>query len=118
MRKLSEIKIGDKTVTVRELTVAQVEQQFESMAKQQTPTTLDWLFAETYMPQSVLEKITGVDTASLLTEDTVPSDLKPLYEEAIKNNSFLAIALSQMRMIASLMEGPRILTGSEQPPST
>lgn len=118
MRKLSEIKIGGKTVVVRELTVFQVEQQLAAMAGQEQPTTLDWLFAQDYMPQAVLEKITEVEMQTLLTEETTPSDLEPLYKEALKINPFLAGALSQMRRIAALMEGHRILNGLGQPPST
>lgn len=118
MRKISEIKIGAKTVVVRELTVFQVEQQLAAMAGQDQPTTLDWMFAQDYMPQSVLEKITEVEMQSLLTEETVPSDLEPLYKEALKINHFLAGALNQMRKIATLMEGLTIPAGSGLPPST
>lgn len=118
MRKISEIKVGDQKVVVRELTVAQVERQFKGLGGQQEPTTLDWLFAEDYMPEAMLGEIIGEPVTGLLTEDVAPSELEPLYREALKLNPFLAGALKQMRRIATLMEGLQIPDGSGPPPST
>lgn len=125
MRKLSEIMIGTKKVIVRELTVAQVEKQFAEIAIQTEPTTLDWLFSEEYLPEVVLEEIICAPVSTVLTDDMAPSELEPLYKEALKINPFLAGALKQMRRIATLMEGLVIPTeeqvtpdGSDQPPST
>lgn len=104
MRKLSEIKIGDKVVVVRELTVAQVERQFSEIKTQEEPTTLDWMFSSTYMPEAVLAEIIGEPVALLITEETTPTDLEPLYKEALKINPFLEKALEQMRQIATMVE--------------
>ncbi len=125
MRKLSEIMIGTKKVIVRELTVAQVEKQFAEMVAQEEPTTLDWLFGEEYRPEVVLEEIICTPVSTVFTESMAPSELEPLYKEALRINPFLAGALKQMRRIATLMEGlelpakeQEIPGGSDQPPFT
>lgn len=118
MRKLSEINIAGKTVIVRELTVTQVEKQFGNLAEQSEPTTLDWLFADDYMPEALLDEIIDQPVAGLLTDEVSPSELEPLYKEAQRINPFLAKALKQMRRIATLMEGLQMPDGSGPPQST
>jgi len=125
MQKISEIKVCGKKVVVRELTVTQVARQFDGIEGQDVPTTLDWMFAEDYMPQNVLEEIISTKVETLVDDDTAPSDLEPLYKEALRINPFLEKALKQMRRIGTLMEGLEIetgvpvkRTGLQPPPST
>ena len=118
MRNISEITVCGKSVVVRELTVAQVEKQLSAMSVQEEPTTMDWMFAEDYMPQSTLEEIVSMPLSALMAEETLPSDIEPLYKEALKQNPFLAKALQQSRRIANLLEGMEGLMGQQIPVQT
>jgi hypothetical protein len=103
MKKLAEVTVGGVRVVVSELDVAQVEQMLTLIRDQAEPTTLDWLFAGTYLPERVLDEIIGRPVREVLTVgELAPSELEPLYEKALAVNPFLAKALVQMRELAEL----------------
>ncbi|SDP69739.1 hypothetical protein [Desulforhopalus singaporensis] len=114
MRKISEITIEGVKVKVVELTVADIDAMLPELEKQEEPTALDWMFADEYMTQSLLQKIIDVPVDDFLGKGLAPSELEPLYKEAAKQNPFLVKALSQMRKIADLMAA----NGLELPQST
>lgn len=105
MRGLSECKIAGKTFTVRELTYPQVLQQIKGIKdREEEPTGLDWLFGKSYMPLETLTAIVGEDVEAFMVEQQLaPSEIVPLYKEAVEVNPFLAGALAQMREIAAMM---------------
>ena len=117
MRNIGEIFFNGHTVIIRELTVKQVAEQIEGIDSQIAPTTLDWMFADTYMPQAALEKIIDEKIENLIDDNTAPSDLEEIYKEAARYNPFLTTALSRMREIADLMRG-LVSPGSEKQQSS
>lgn len=124
-RKISEITVAGQKVIVRELTVTQVDSLISSIKEQAEPTTLDWMFAEDYLPESVMIQIIDQPLDELLAGgDIAPSELEPIYLEAMKLNPFLVKAVRQMRKIGSLLESlarqglDPMFPGSGRPPST
>jgi len=121
MRKISEIKIGENKVIVRELTVAQVESCFDQQENVKETSALDWLFADEYMPENILEMIIDRPVAEVMPEDMAPSELEPLYKEALRINPFLGKALARMRKISEQMMSmdlQKLLYGSGAAPYT
>ncbi|MCB2218055.1 MAG: hypothetical protein KQH59_18490 [Desulfobulbaceae bacterium] len=103
MKKLAEVTVGGVRVVVSELDVAQVERMITMIRNQAEPTTLDWLFADTFMPERVLQEIIGRPVQEVLqVGELAPSELEPLYEKALAVNPFLAKALAKMSELAEL----------------
>ena len=113
-KRLGEIIIKGKRVFVRELEVAEVDALLIELDTQHTPTTLDWLFADDYMPESALEKIIGQPVKEVLAPGIAPSELEPLYKKAVEVNPFFAKALEKMRGIADLMRTLGLNVASEE----
>ncbi len=97
---IHEIKIGEKAFQLRELTTREVDELFARLDLQQSPNSLDWLFAKDFFPSAAMEAICGISAQELIAFDFPPSSLVELYKEAEKLNPFLKKAIVEMQEIA------------------
>lgn len=103
------VKIGDREVTVFELTVAQVRDMAKATAEDQADPLANWLIEDT--PFVVLAAMTTVNVEQL--DEWRPSEIKQLAEvcrgvnpDFFDMNRRLSAAVESMRSVASTNQSP------------
>ena len=110
MRKIRELKIGERTITVNELTVAQVDALFSGFDAER-PAHKAELLMESALPIEAVQMATGM-TAEQLSGDICPSELAEIWQAVAEVNDFLSRLLDRMaqagkEILAAKVSGAR-----------
>ena len=95
MRKEETVFIAEKEITVRELTVAQVDKVLSDF-DQNRPVTKAEILINSVVPIEVVSASTGL-TKEELNGDLTPSELNVIWEAVARVNDFLSGALLRTR---------------------
>jgi hypothetical protein len=100
LRKSQQIGSGEHgAVVARELTVAQVSEMLEEVAKKDySPHVLDVLMPHD-IPVRVVVMSTGLSEEQLIAQST--SDLEPVYDAVVAVNPTLAVLTERLREIVA-----------------
>ncbi|HDD52940.1 MAG TPA: hypothetical protein ENF32_02580 [Thermosulfidibacter takaii] len=90
-----KVRLGDRDVMVKELTVAQVRQLLDEFERPGEVHVLDMMFEEA--PAMALSMSTGLEVAEL--EEYSPSELEPLKEAFLETNPFFVRLVKRLSRI-------------------
>lgn len=99
MQRTKTITIGDRDVSVKELTVAQVRGLMDNLEKDTEIHTIDMLFPDG-LPALAISESTGISIKKL-EEDFAPSELKQIIAGVENLNPFFANMISRMTKIGA-----------------
>lgn len=107
-----EIKVGQKTVTVRQLDMGEINDYLEGKSE---PPTLADLLLERDVPERAVRLATGLTTEEINAKGVLPSELKELWNKVEEKNPFLAGLLQRlMKAGAEMVSGmDKALTGQD-----
>ena len=110
MRKTREVQVGDRKITVNELTVAQVDALFSGFDAER-PAHKAELLMESALPIEAVQMATGM-TAEQLSGDICPSELAEIWQAVAEVNDFLSRLLGRMaqagkEILAAKVSGAR-----------
>lgn len=94
MRKSKTITIGDREITVRELTVEQVDKLLGDFNQKRSPHPVE-LLLNASLPVEVVEQATGM-TGNELAGDLTPSELDAIWKAVAEVNDFLSNLLIRL----------------------
>ncbi|CCK81198.1 hypothetical protein [Desulfobacula toluolica] len=96
MQRTKTITIGERDITIKELSVAQIRDMMDEMEKEKI-TTIDLLFPDSLPPVAIAGS-TGISVKKL-EEDFSPSELKQVIDGVENLNPFFANMMSRMAKI-------------------
>lgn len=105
MRKSKVIKIDDREITVKELTVSQVSALMEGSAEKTTATTGELLVGSP-IPIEAVSLATGLSVDELNGEMT-PSELAEIWEAVAEVNDFLSSMMKRLQVVAESLLDPK-----------
>ena len=110
MRKTREVQVGDRKITINELTVAQVDALFSGFDAERPAHTAE-LLMESTLPIEAVQMATGM-TAEQLSGDICPSELAEIWQAVAEVNDFLSRLLDRMaqagkEILAAKISGAR-----------
>jgi len=94
MRKSKVIKIDDREVTIKELTVRQVDECIESLRPERKPLAIE-LLLDPVIPAEIVVMSTDF-SMDQLAGDMSPSELKEIWDAVAEVNDFLSAMLARM----------------------
>ena len=94
MRKTKEVQIGERKITVNELTVAQVDALFNGFTAER-PVHKAELLMDSAVPIEAVLLATGL-TSEQLAEEIYPSELAEIWQAVEEVNGFLSNLLGRM----------------------
>ena len=101
MRNSKIIKIGEKEITVRELSVREIDGLFTGYrTADYKDHTLD-LLMDKGVTFSLVLLTTGLAEDELLADDPTPRELEPLYDQVLALNPSLAALVKKVGTIAA-----------------
>ncbi len=109
MRKEKEVMIGERAITVRELTARQIDQIMGGIDHSRQIHPAELLMGD-HFPVEAVTASTGL-TADDLSGDITPSELRELWDAVIEVNGFLSNLLIRLvgvgeKMSESTFAGP------------
>lgn len=107
MRKSKVIKIDDREITVKELTVGDVTSLMEGIDKKKTLTAAELLMSKP-VPIEAVSISTGIDVETL-----TPSELDEVWEAVVEVNPFLSQMMQRLQAVAETLLEPK---ASDEPP--
>lgn len=107
MQRSKNIPVGDKEVTVTELSVAQIRDLLDQIEEYKVGT-IDLLFPDG-VPAVAVAKSTGIDLERL--EDYPPSELKTIIDGVENINPFFANMLTRLAKAGNQILREKALTG-------
>ena len=109
MRKTKEMRIGERTITVNELTVAQVAELFDGFTADRVVHKAE-LLVNSAVPIEAVLLATGM-TAEQLAGDIYPSELAEIWQAVEEVNDFLSQLLGRMAQAGREMVAARTSGG-------
>ncbi len=101
MRQTENLKVGDKEIIVKELTMAEIRNVMAALEKQEgTPHIIDLLFPD--MPAAAISISTGLSLKNL-EGDFTQSEIKQIRDKVEKLNPFFAKALNRLAKLGQSM---------------
>ncbi len=111
MRKSKTIKVGDREVTIAELTAEQVTALLEGSADKKRASTAELLMASP-IPIEAVCAATGL-SAEELNGNMAPSELEAIWQAVAEVNDFLLRMMERLQKVAEEMLA---LQASAEPP--
>lgn len=105
MRKSKVIKIDDREITVKELTVTEVTALLDGTEKKTTATTAELLIGSP-IPIEAVSVATGISVDELNGE-MAPSELAEIWEAVAEVNVFLSETLKRLQVVAEALLKPK-----------
>ena len=107
MRKSKELKIGEKTITVYELTVRKIKKLFSDMIGMTSDGPTDSLFTNDALLRANWDEcIHGLKIED--TEDMAPSELKEVYDAFAEVNAVFLELATKLEGESPFLQGLRI----------
>ena len=98
MRKSKIVRLGDREITVKELTVAQVRSIISELESNYELAILDLMFTD--VPSLALQMSTGLSDSEL--DDYSPSELTPLIEAFREANPFFVQMMNRLSALGEV----------------
>lgn len=111
MRKKETVKIGEMSVTVDELTAAQVDMLLQASGEAKAASAIE-LLMDSPIPLEAVCASTGLSKQEL--DNMAPSDAALVWEAVARVNNFLSRMLERLAAVAAKIQPDRF-AGSQQP---
>ncbi len=110
MQRSKTVTVGERDITVKELTVSQIRDLMDNLEKDTETYTIDMLFPDS-VPAIAVSESTGIPIKKL-EADFTPSELKQIIEGVENLNPFFTNMISRIAKI-----GEAVLTEKASMPS-